>query len=37
VGAAIVLLLYFFISTAVLLFDAEVNAQIYKEAEGKDN
>jgi membrane protein len=41
-GAVIVLLLYFFISAAVLLFGAEVNAEIYedlyhKEAEEKDN
>lgn len=29
---AIVLLLYFFISSAVLLFGAEVNAEVYREA-----
>jgi membrane protein len=36
-GAVIVLLLYFFISAAVLLFGAEVNAEIYEETEGTDN
>jgi membrane protein len=37
-GGVIVLLIYFFISAAVLLFGAEVNAEIYhKEAEEKDN
>ncbi len=37
-GAVIVLLIYLFISAAVLLFGAEVNAEIYhEEAEEKDN
>jgi membrane protein len=36
-GTVIVLLLYLFISAAVLLFGAEVNAQIYyRFAEGTD-
>ncbi len=36
-GAVIVLLLYFFVSAAVLLFGAEVNAQVYYHfAEGED-
>jgi membrane protein len=36
-AAVIVLLFYFFISAAVLLFGAEVNAEIYREvAEGED-
>jgi membrane protein len=36
-GAIIVLLLYIFISAAVLLFGAEVNAEIYQQfADGED-
>ena len=30
-GAIVLLLLYFFISSAVLLFGAEVNAEVYRE------
>ncbi len=36
IGAIIVVLLYFFISAAVLLFGAEVNAEVYRQvAEGE--
>ncbi len=40
IGAIIVLLLYLFISAAVLLFGAEVNAEVYRwvaEGEGRDS
>jgi membrane protein len=35
-GAAFALLLYFYISAAVLLFGAEVNAEIHRYTSGKD-
>lgn len=36
VAAVIVILLYFFISTAIVLFGAEVNAEVYRELEESD-
>ncbi len=36
-SAVIVLLFYFFISSAVLMFGAEVNAQIYHHVAGSED